>query len=186
MPVKVPPAQSIALNDSLNGFTCIRIQPIEELNVTAYEFVHQKNGARLIHIFNDDPDNLFSIAFRTPVYDSTGVPHILEHSVLCGSKKFPIKDPFQELLKGSLQTFLNALTYPDKTVYPVSSQVEKDYYNLDSFVIYITLEGNFEVETEEGIEKVSKGETVLIPASTEFLKLNPQNGKVKLLEVYIS
>jgi Zn-dependent M16 (insulinase) family peptidase len=130
MPVKVLPAQSITLNASLNGFKCIRIQPIEELNVTAYEFMHQKNGARLIHIYNDDPDNLFSIAFRTPVYDSTGVPHILEHSVLCGSKKFPIKDPFQELLKGSLQTFLNALTYPDKTVYPVSSQVEKDYYNL--------------------------------------------------------
>lgn len=130
MPVKVLPTQSISLNTNLNGFKCIRIQPIEELNVTAYEFIHQTNGARLIHIYNDDPDNLFSIAFRTPVYDSTGVPHILEHSVLCGSKKFPIKDPFQELLKGSLQTFLNALTYPDKTVYPVSSQVEKDYYNL--------------------------------------------------------
>ncbi|HEX2959193.1 MAG TPA: insulinase family protein [Chitinispirillaceae bacterium] len=130
MPAKVLPTQSITLNTCFNGFKCIRVQPIEELNVTAYEFVHQKNGARLIHIYNDDPDNLFSIAFRTPVYDSTGVPHILEHSVLCGSKKFPIKDPFQELLKGSLQTFLNALTYPDKTVYPVSSQVEKDYYNL--------------------------------------------------------
>ena len=74
--------------------------------------------------------NLFSIAFRTPVNDNTGVPHILEHSVLCGSQRFPVKDPFQEMLKGSLQTFLNALTYPDKTVYPVSSQVEKDFFNL--------------------------------------------------------
>lgn len=130
MPNKIPPAQNIQLNGSINGFSLIRIQPIEELNVTAYEFIHEKNGARLIHIYNEDPDNLFSIAFRTPVYDSTGVPHILEHSVLCGSKKFSIKDPFQELLKGSLQTFLNALTYPDKTVYPVSSQVEKDFFNL--------------------------------------------------------
>jgi Zn-dependent M16 (insulinase) family peptidase len=130
MAAKIPLMQNLTLNSSIHGFSLIRVQPIEELNVTAYEFVHKGNGARLIHIYNDDPNNLFSIAFRTPVYDSTGVPHILEHSVLCGSKKFPIKDPFQELLKGSLQTFLNALTYPDKTVYPVSSQVEKDFFNL--------------------------------------------------------
>jgi Zn-dependent M16 (insulinase) family peptidase len=130
MASKIPLAQNLKLKASVHGFSLIRIQPIEELNVTAYEFIHEKNGARLIHIYNEDPDNLFSIAFRTPVYDSTGVPHILEHSVLCGSRKFPIKDPFQELLKGSLQTFLNALTYPDKTVYPVSSQVEKDFFNL--------------------------------------------------------
>jgi Zn-dependent M16 (insulinase) family peptidase len=100
------------------------------LRCAGYLFVHAKTGARLIHLFNDDDNNLFSIAFRTPVSDSTGVPHILEHSVLCGSKRFPVKDPFQEMLKGSLQTFLNAMTYSDKTVYPVSSQVEKDFYNL--------------------------------------------------------
>ena len=91
---------------------------------------HLKTKARALHLVNDDPNNMFAIAFRTPVHDNTGVAHILEHSVLCGSRKFPAKDPFQELLKGSLQTFLNALTYPDKTVYPVSSQVEKDFYNL--------------------------------------------------------
>jgi Zn-dependent M16 (insulinase) family peptidase len=124
------PAQDIKAGKILGGFKLERVQQIAELRSTAYQFIHEKSGARLIHLYNDDADNLFSIAFRTPVSDSTGVPHILEHSVLCGSKKFPVKDPFQEMLKGSLQTFLNALTYPDKTVYPVSSQVEKDFYNL--------------------------------------------------------
>ncbi|MDR0307621.1 MAG: insulinase family protein [Chitinispirillales bacterium] len=124
------PEQKIKNGEIVSGFELQDTRKIPELRSTAYQFSHKKTGARLIHLFNDDPNNLFSVAFRTPVSDSTGVPHILEHSVLCGSKKFPLKDPFQELLKGSLQTFLNALTYPDKTVYPVSSQVEKDYYNL--------------------------------------------------------
>ncbi len=124
-------AQSeLKVNQRVEGFVCERIEPIAEIRCTAYIFKHMKTGARLIHLYNDDPNNLFSIAFKTPVSDSTGVPHILEHSVLGGSQKFPLKDPFQELLKGSLQTFLNALTYPDKTVYPVSSQVEVDFYNL--------------------------------------------------------
>jgi len=127
---KAIPQQNYLVNSVIRGFLLERVQPIAELHSTAYIFKHQKTSARLLHLFNDDPNNLFSIAFRTPVYNSTGVPHILEHSVLCGSKKFPLKDPFQELLKGSLQTFLNALTYPDKTVYPVSSQVEKDFFNL--------------------------------------------------------
>jgi presequence protease len=112
------------------GFTIERMQEIPELRSTALIALHEKSGARLVHLINEDPNNLFAIAFRTPASDDTGAPHILEHSVLCGSRKFPIKDPFQELLKGSLQTFLNALTYPDKTVYPVSSQVEADFFNL--------------------------------------------------------
>ena len=112
------------------GFVLETASDIPELRSTASVYTHEKTGARLLHLRNDDPNNLFSIAFRTPVSDSTGVPHILEHSVLGGSRKFPLKDPFQELLKGSLQTFLNALTYPDKTVYPVSSQVEADFFNL--------------------------------------------------------
>lgn len=124
------PKQNLSIAAILSGFILERVEHILELRATAYIFTHQKTGARVFHLFNDDTNNLFSIAFRTPVHNSTGVPHILEHSVLCGSKKFPIKDPFQELLKGSLQTFLNALTYPDKTMYPVSSQVEKDFYNL--------------------------------------------------------
>lgn len=122
--------RKIERNALVHGFKTERIEPIPELHSTAYIFTHEKTGARLLHLYNDDPDNLFSIAFRTPVYDDTGVPHIMEHSVLSGSRKFPIKDPFQEMLKGSLQTFLNALTYRDKTVYPVASQVEKDFFNL--------------------------------------------------------
>ncbi|MBN1131418.1 MAG: insulinase family protein [Chitinispirillaceae bacterium] len=124
------PAQDIQPDTILHGFHVDRIQPINELRTTAYVFTHQKTGARLLHLYNDDPENLFCIAFRTPVYDNTGVPHIMEHSVLGGSRRFPVKDPFQEMLKGSLQTFLNALTYRDKTVYPVASQVEKDFFNL--------------------------------------------------------
>ncbi len=122
--------QEIEPSQHLHGFTVERVEEISELRSQAVILRHEKTGARLLHLYNDDPNNLFCIAFRTPVYDSTGVPHILEHSVLCGSRKFPIKDPFQELLKGSLQTFLNAMTYPDKTIYPVSSQVEVDFFNL--------------------------------------------------------
>ena len=122
--------QPLKLAQNIEGFIVERIQEIPELRSCAYVFYHEKSGARLLHLFNEDPNNLFSIAFRTPVSDNTGVPHILEHSVLGGSRKFPAKDPFQELLKGSLQTFLNALTYPDKTMYPVSSQVEVDFFNL--------------------------------------------------------
>jgi Zn-dependent M16 (insulinase) family peptidase len=126
----VPLQDGLRVGDVVGGFRLELIREIPELRNAGYQFIHVKTGARLIHLFNDDDNNLFSIAFRTPVGDSTGVPHILEHSVLCGSKRFPVKDPFQEMLKGSLQTFLNAMTYPDKTVYPVSSQVEKDFYNL--------------------------------------------------------
>lgn len=115
---------------TLNGFTVDRVQEIPELRSTARLLTHDKTGARLIHLVNDDPNNLFCCGFRTPVYNNTGVPHILEHSVLGGSRKYPFKDPFQQLLKSSLQTFLNALTYPDKTLYPVGSQVEVDFYNL--------------------------------------------------------
>jgi len=128
--VGVPVQRGLSVGDTVGGFKVEKVQKIPELRSSAYQFIHLKTGARLIHLYNEDDNNLFSIAFRTPVGDSTGVPHILEHSVLCGSKKFPLKDPFQELLKGSLQTFLNAMTYPDKTVYPVSSQVERDFYNL--------------------------------------------------------
>jgi Zn-dependent M16 (insulinase) family peptidase len=116
--------------DMLSGFRVERVQEIPELRSQARIFSHQTTGARCVHLFNEEPNNLFCIAFRTPVWNNTGVPHILEHSVLAGSAKFPLKDPFKELLKGSLQTFLNALTYPDKTIYPVSSQVEADFFHL--------------------------------------------------------
>ncbi len=123
-------SQKLTVGQAISGFEVERIEDIPELRSEAAIFIHQKTGARVLHLFNEDPNNLFCICFRTPVYNNTGVPHILEHSVLAGSTKFPLKDPFKEMLKGSLQTFLNAITYPDKTMYPVSSQVEKDYYNL--------------------------------------------------------
>lgn len=90
----------------------------------------QKSGARIALLSNDDENKVFYIGFRTPPEDSTGVAHILEHSVLEGSRDFPVKDPFIELAKGSLNTFLNAMTYPDKTVYPVASCNDKDFQNL--------------------------------------------------------
>lgn len=121
---------NLKLGQSIHGFTVERLENIDELRSRAAVLTHDRTGARLVHLINDDPNNLFCIGFRTPVHDNTGVPHILEHSVLSGSRKFPLKDPFKELLKGSLQTFLNAMTYPDKTIYPVSSQVEVDFYNL--------------------------------------------------------
>jgi Zn-dependent M16 (insulinase) family peptidase len=121
---------TIAHGATLHGFTVLRVEPIPELRCEARILSHDRTGARLIHLANEDPNNLFCCGFRTPVYNNTGVPHILEHSVLGGSTKFPFKDPFQQLLKSSLQTFLNALTYPDKTLYPVGSQVERDFYNL--------------------------------------------------------
>lgn len=103
---------------------------IDEIRSDGYLMKHKKSGARIVILSNDDENKVFSIGFRTPPKDSTGVPHILEHSVLCGSDKYPVKDPFIELAKGSLNTFLNAMTYPDKTVYPVASCNDVDYKNL--------------------------------------------------------
>ena len=103
---------------------------IDELGTDAVLYRHRKSGARVLTMKNEDPNRVFCIAFRTPAADSTGVAHITEHSVLCGSKRFPLKDPFVELVKGSLNTFLNAMTYPDKTVYPIASTNEKDFENL--------------------------------------------------------
>ena len=114
----------------IHGFELSREQDIPELKIRAFLYFHVKTGAELLSIINDDENKVFGIAFRTPPYDSTGLPHILEHSVLCGSRKYPVKEPFVELLKGSLQTFLNAMTYPDKTCYPVASQNVRDFYNL--------------------------------------------------------
>jgi len=102
----------------------------EDVKSEAYLLEHIKSGARIAVLENDDENKVFYIAFRTPPKDSTGVAHILEHSVLCGSEAFPLKDPFVELVKGSLNTFLNAMTYPDKTVYPVASCNQQDFKNL--------------------------------------------------------
>lgn len=118
------------LNKTYHGFTLLEEKEIKEVNSIARLFRHEKSGAELFHLENEDDNKVFSISFRTPPADSTGLPHILEHSVLCGSRKFPAKEPFVELIKGSLNTYLNASTYPDKTMYPVASKNEKDFYNL--------------------------------------------------------
>ena len=114
----------------MHGFELLRELEIPELQTLAKVYRHEKTGARLLSMVNDDENKVFGISFRTPPEDSTGLPHILEHSVLCGSRKYPVKEPFVELLKGSLQTFLNALTFPDKTCYPVASTNERDFRNL--------------------------------------------------------
>ncbi|OAY78579.1 Presequence protease 1, chloroplastic/mitochondrial [Ananas comosus] len=112
------------------GFEKISEQTIDECKSTAVLYKHKKTGAGVLSVSNDDENKVFGIVFRTPPKNSTGIPHILEHSVLCGSRKYPLKEPFVELLKGSLHTFLNAFTYPDRTCYPVASTNTKDFYNL--------------------------------------------------------
>ena len=114
----------------LSSYELLKEEDLADLNSLGLLFKHKKTGARVTVITNDDDNKVFSIGFRTPPFNSTGVPHIIEHSVLCGSKEFPAKDPFIELAKGSLNTFLNAMTYPDKTIYPVASCNDKDFQNL--------------------------------------------------------
>ena len=114
----------------LYGFELIQDATVTEFNTRARLWRHIATGAQLLSLENDDENKVFSINFRTPWDDSTGVAHIMEHSVLCGSQKYPVKEPFVELLKGSLNTFLNAFTFPDKTCYPVASTNLKDFYNL--------------------------------------------------------
>ena len=111
------------------GFELVKVEMVDEYTIKCATYRHIKSGAELISAQADDDNKVFGIIFRTPVTDSTGVPHILEHSVLCGSDKYTSKEPFAELLKGSLQTFLNAFTYPDRTCYPVASQNTKDFYH---------------------------------------------------------
>ena len=114
----------------LTAYEVIQEKDLADLKSQGVLLRHKKSGARVLLMENDDENKVFAIGFRTPPSDSTGVPHIMEHSVLCGSRDFPVKDPFVELVKGSLNTFLNAMTYPDKTVYPVASCNDKDFQNL--------------------------------------------------------
>ncbi len=114
----------------LRNYEVIEQKELKDIASTGYLLTHIKTGARIAIIENDDNNKVFSIGFRTPPTDSTGVAHILEHSVLCGSREFPLKDPFVELVKGSLNTFLNAMTFPDKTLYPIASTNDSDFRNL--------------------------------------------------------
>lgn len=112
------------------GFELMRERHIPELNAWARLYRHQRTGAELLSIENNDENKVFGVTFKTPPTDSTGLPHIMEHSVLGGSRKYPVKEPFVELLKGSLSTFVNAMTFSDMTTYPVASQNLQDFYNL--------------------------------------------------------
>ena len=114
----------------LQAYELVESRKIKDIQSEGILLRHKKTGARVALLSNDDENKVFAVGFRTPPENSTGVPHIIEHSVLCGSKEFPVKDPFVELVKGSLNTFLNAMTYSDKTVYPVASCNDKDFQNL--------------------------------------------------------
>ena len=120
------------INEMYNGFKLLSIKEIKDIDATLYEFKHLKSDASLVYLKTDDTNKCFSIGFRTPPEDSTGICHIIEHSVLCGSKKYPVKEPFVNLLKGSMASFLNAMTASDCTIYPVASQNDKDFDNLMS------------------------------------------------------
>jgi Zn-dependent M16 (insulinase) family peptidase len=124
------PTPAHEVGDSVHGFTIKGVTPIPDIKALAYQAVHDETGAELLHVHCNDQENMFSVGFRTPPADSTGVAHILEHCVLAGSEKFPVKDAFNELGKRTLNTFLNAMTWPDRTVYPVCSPVKADYFNL--------------------------------------------------------
>ncbi len=115
---------------TLHGFTVQSVEQLPEIDGEAYVLLHEASKAKLLYLKNEDNNKAFSIAFKTPPADNTGTFHILEHSVLCGSAKFPVKEPFVNLLKSSMQTFLNAMTFPDKTMYPVASTNEQDLLNL--------------------------------------------------------
>ena len=118
------------LNETYHGFKLIKKQFVEEVNSECLLFIHEKSGAQLLKVANDDHNKLFNIAFKTAPENDWGTPHIMEHSVLNGSENFPVKSPFDVLLQGSLNTFLNAMTGKDLTTYPVASMNEKDYFNL--------------------------------------------------------
>lgn len=129
------PAETVAVTprsvgDAVSGFALEREEYVSEMASTVRVWKHRGTGTQLVSVLNSDENKTFGVVFRTPPTDSTGVPHVLEHSVLCGSRKYPVKEPFVELMKGSLNTFLNAFTYPDKTCYPVASCNEQDFYNL--------------------------------------------------------
>ena len=118
------------ITNSYKGFELISVTQVPDNDAEGVYLRHRKTGIEVFHLLNDDTENLFAFAFRTPVKNSTGAAHILEHSVFCGSEKFPLKEPFTNMMNQSVHTFLNAMTYPDKTVYPASSTVKADYFNL--------------------------------------------------------
>ena len=152
-----------------SGFKLENIKDLHEINSKGLVFTHEKTGAKLIKISNDEDNKVFAITFKTPPEDSTGVAHILEHSVLCGSKKFPSKEPFVELLKSSLNTFLNAMTFADKTMYPIASKNKKDFFNLMDVYLDAVLNPNIYKEKEIFMQE---GWHYEIDKETDELKIN--------------
>ena len=148
-PVRERAATTLPLGSTAFGFTVTSKKTLAELDADAYVLHHRASGARLLYLACEDENKAFSIAFKTPPTDDTGVFHILEHSVLCGSAKFPVKEPFVDLIKSSMQTFLNAMTYPDKTVYPVASTNEQDL--LDLMDVYMDAVLNPAIYTKRAI-----------------------------------
>ena len=142
------------LNKDYGAYELVNIEKLNDLNSVGLLLKHKKSGARVAIISNDDDNKVFSIGFKTPPDNDTGIQHIIEHSTLCGSRKYPVKDPFVELCKGSLNTFLNAMTYPDKTVYPVASCNDKDFQNLMHVymdaVFYPNIYEHTEIMRQEG------------------------------------
>ena len=124
------------VNETKYGFRLLEIHEVKDINAKLYHYVHEKSGGNVYHLENDDNNCCFAIGFRTLPENSTGVCHIIEHSLLCGSEKYPLKEPFVNLLKTSLATFLNAFTSSDWTMYPFASQTPKDFDNINK-VIYV-------------------------------------------------
>ena len=137
--------QGLEVGQVLHGYKILRSEALDKLNVVFYELEHLKTGARHIHLSNDDDNNCFSVTFKTCPQDSTGVAHILEHTALCGSKNYPVRDPFFSMIKRSLNTFMNAFTASDWTMYPFCSQNKADFNNL----LDIYLDASFYPELKE-------------------------------------
>ena len=119
-------------NQIYKGFKVLEIIPVEDCDSTGIWLKHERTGLEVFHLLNSDEENTFAFAFRTPVSDSTGIAHVLEHCVLCGSERYPVRDPFLRLSNQSVTTYLNAYTAQDRTVFPASSLIRSDYFNLMS------------------------------------------------------
>lgn len=160
------------IGNMIQNFRITNVREFPELEGKLWEMEHEKTGAQLVWLDRPDENKTFGIAFKTIPTDSTGVFHILEHSVLCGSDKFPVKEPFVELLKSSVQTFLNAMTYPDKTVYPISSRNDQDFLNLlDVYmdaVLHPAIYAKPEIFRQEGWRYELQGENAPIYQGVVF------------------
>ena len=170
--------------DQYHGFTVTRVRELDEIHATLIEMTHTQSGAQLCWCKSEEQNKLFSVTFKTLPEDSTGVFHILEHSVLCGSDRFPVREPFVELLKGSMNTFLNAMTFSDKTMYPVSSRNRQDFLNLTEVyldaVFAPAILHNRNIFMQEGwhVELEGRGK----PASLKGVVLNEMKGAMSSVD----